>query len=330
MIAAIVFASCQKMNVQEESVEATSNNSVAKRECGTEEALMQAIAQNPSLRLKMNEIEVFTSKAVKDGRAMRIAADGVIEIPVTVNVLYSNATENISDAQIQSQIDVLNEDFNLKNVESSSVPAEFVPVKANVGIRFVLANIVRKASTKTSWTTANEMKVKTTGIVPTTPTTNLNIWVVNKLVSGTNNILGYAQFPGGSSTTDGVVIAHNYFGRVGTASAAPFNKGRTTTHEVGHWMNLKHIWGDAQCGDDLVGDTPTHNDANYGKPVYPHYSTCASKMLEMTMNFMDYTDDAAMAMFSNGQKQRIMAIFTTGGPRASFAVATTTRTNTRR
>jgi hypothetical protein len=131
-------------------------------------------------------------------------------------------------------------------------------------------------------------------------------------------ILGYAQFPGGSSATDGVVIDDNAFGKTGTVSY-PYDKGRTATHEVGHWMNLRHIWGDANCGSDLVGDTPSHNTANYGCPSYPHRSTCSGTPVEMTMNYMDYTDDACMYMFSVGQRTRMLAVFSSGGPRNSFA-----------
>ena len=151
------------------------------------------------------------------------------------------------------------------------------------------------------------------GIAPTSPTTKLNFWVCT--IGG--GILGYAQFPGGASATDGVVCDSRYVGNTGTATA-PFNKGRTATHEVGHWMNLRHIWGDATCGSDLVADTPTHNTANYGILAYPHYSTCTGTPVEMTMNYMDYTDDAGMYMFTQGQKNRMAAIFVSGGPRFSF------------
>ena len=159
------------------------------------------------------------------------------------------------------------------------------------------------------------MKTASKGIAPTTPTTVLNMWSCN--MGG--GILGYAQFPGGASATDGVVIDNNAFGTTVTATA-PFNLGRTATHEVGHWMNLRHIWGDATCGSDLVSDTPTHNTANYGIPAYPHYSTCTGTPVEMTMNYMDYTDDAGMYMFSNGQKSRMAALFVSGGARASFGI----------
>jgi hypothetical protein len=158
------------------------------------------------------------------------------------------------------------------------------------------------------------MKKSASGIAPTSPTTKLNIWVCN--MGG--GILGYAQFPGGAAATDGVVLDDNATGRTGTA-AAPFNKGRTATHEVGHWMNLRHIWGDATCGNDQVGDTPLHNTANYGCPAAGHKSTCTGTPVEMTMNYMDYSDDACMYMFSVGQRSRMLAVFASGGARNSFA-----------
>jgi Pregnancy-associated plasma protein-A len=266
---------------------------------------------DPSLALRMNKIEAFTEKAMLTGRLV----NGKVEIPVVVNVLYRTAAENISLAQIQSQIDVLNKDFNALNSDYSSVPTLFSGVKANVGITFVLQNVVRRSTTTSSWTTSDAMKKSAKGIAPTTPTTVLNMWSCN--MGG--GILGYAQFPGGASATDGVVIDNNAFGTTGTATA-PFNLGRTATHEVGHWMNLRHIWGDATCGSDLVSDTPTHNTANYGIPAYPHYSTCTGTPVEMTMNYMDYTDDAGMYMFSNGQKSRMAALFVSGGARASFGI----------
>lgn len=302
----MMLFSCQNEN----SSEAENVSTVAHRGCASHEVLEEQLRQNPELAIKMNEIEAFTQRAMEEGRLV----NGKIEIPVVVNVLYKTAAENISLAQIQSQIDVLNKDFNATNSDYNSVPAVFSGVKANVGITFVLDQVIRKSTTKTSWGTADAMK-KTNrgGLAPTSPTTKLNLWVCT--IGG--GILGYAQFPGGSSATDGVVIDSRYLGTTGTATA-PFNKGRTATHEVGHWMNLRHIWGDATCGSDLVADTPTHNAANYGIPTYPHYSTCSGTPIEMTMNYMDYTDDAGMYMFSLGQKARMDAVFAVGGSRASF------------
>jgi len=303
----MMLFSCQSEN----GSEAENVSKVAHRGCASHEVLEEQLRQNPELAIKMNEIESFTEKAMAEGRLV----NGKIEIPVVVNVLYKTAAENISLAQIQSQIDVLNQDFNATNSDYNSVPALFSGVKANVGITFVLDQVIRKSTTKTSWGTADAMK-KTNrgGLAPTSPTTKLNLWVCT--IGG--GILGYAQFPGGASATDGVVIDSRYLGTTGTATA-PFNKGRTATHEVGHWMNLRHIWGDATCGSDLVADTPTHNTANYGIPTYPHYSTCTGTPVEMTMNYMDYTDDAGMYMFSLGQKARMNAIFAVGGARNSFA-----------
>jgi len=260
----------------------------------------------------MNEIEAFTQKAMLTSRLV----NGKVVIPVVVNVLYKTAAENISDAQIQSQIAVLNQDFTASNSDFNTIPALFSGVAANVDITFELVKINRKSTTKTSWGTRDAMKkTKQGGLDPTTPATTLNLWACT--IGG--GILGYAQFPGGSLATDGVVIDSFYFGLSSTASY-PYNLGRTASHEVGHWMNLRHIWGDATCGSDLVSDTPTHNTANYGVPVYPHLSTCTGTPVEMTMNYMDYTDDRGMYMFTNGQKARMSAIFVTGGARSGFGI----------
>lgn len=285
------------------------------RSCGSMEVLKNNLAQDPGLRKRMDDIESFTNKIISTRDAGRLLPDGTIEIPVVVNVLYKLAVENISAAQIQSQIDVLNEDFKALNTDYSLTPAIFQNVRSgNVGVNFVLHTIFRKSTSKKSWGTNDAMKKSGTGgINPTNPTTELNLWSCN-LGGG---ILGYAQFPGGSTATDGVVIDNNAFGRTGTVTA-PYDKGRTATHEVGHWMNLRHIWGDATCGNDFIDDTPTHDAANFGCPLEGHKSTCTGTPVEMTMNYMDYTDDLCMYMFSAGQKARMQAVFATGGPRAGF------------
>jgi hypothetical protein len=306
--ALLMLFSCQNDTTET----APETNALTQRGCASQDVLVAQMKADPTLALRMNEIEAFTQKAMLTGRLV----NGKIEIPVVVNVLYKTAAENITDAQIQSQIDVLNQDFNATNSDFNSTPAEFSGVAANVGITFVLETVNRKSTTKTSWGTRDAMKkTKQGGLDPTSPTTSLNMWACT--IGG--GILGYAQFPGGSTATDGVVVDSKYFGLSGSG-AYPYNLGRTATHEVGHWMNLRHIWGDATCGSDLVSDTPTHNTANYGVPAYPHYSTCTGTPVEMTMNYMDYTDDRGMYMFSNGQKSRMAAIFVTGGARASFGV----------
>ncbi len=316
----LLVTGCNKSaNLQDEPLETP--EIAMERNCAAHEVLEKQLTDDPSLRKRMQDIEAFTQNFVKNRYAKRLLPDSTIEIPVVINVIYRTSSENISLAQIQSQIDVLNEDFSATNVDYNNTPVNFQNVRSgNVGVRFVLDTVIRKSSTKTSWTTNNAMKSTSTGgINATSPTTKLNLWIVNKIVNSTGGtVLGYAQFPGGTAATDGVVIGYKYMGRTGTV-VAPFNKGRTGTHEVGHWLNLSHIWGNATCGNDQVNDTPQHNAANYGCPSSGHTSTCTGNPVEMTMNYMDYTDDACMYMFSADQKQRMLATFATGGPRNSFA-----------
>lgn len=314
---ALSFSACTPEEEQREDI--SSAPFVSVRACAAQDVLDQQLASDPHLHIKMQEIEEHTMRAIENGDLLRLV-NGKIEIPVIVNVIYKTAAENISLAQIQSQIDVLNEDFNKTNADASNVPSLFSGVAADVDISFVLEKVNRKSSTKRSWSTNDDMKKSSKGgIDPTTPATHLNMWVVNKMTSGGSTILGYAQFPGGPAATDGVVMGYNFFGRTGVVSA-PYNLGRTATHEVGHYLNLRHIWGDATCGNDQVSDTPSHNTANYGCPTYPHYSTCTGAPVEQTMNYMDYTDDPCMYMFTTGQKSRMLAIFASGGARASMAL----------
>lgn len=285
------------------------------RKCAADDVLQEQLKNDPALRERMNRIEEFSRRVAENPTSYRLLSSGIIEIPVVVNVLYRTAAQNISVAQIQSQIDVLNKDYSATNPDYNLTSTYNNVKSGDVNVRFVLDQVIRKSTTKKSWTTNDAMKKSSQGgINPTSPATKLNLWVCN-LGGG---ILGYAQFPGGSSATDGVVIDDNATGTTGTA-AAPFNKGRTATHEIGHWMNLRHIWGDATCGNDLVSDTPLHNAANFGCPAGGHKSTCTGTPVEMTMNYMDYTDDACMYMFSAGQKTRMLAVFASGGPRNSFA-----------
>jgi len=314
----------------EEAVSTSADAQTGGERCAAMKVHEEKLKENPGLLKKMEEIEAHTQRFVlaqenKTGKtgeksgAITYAvndASATIEIPVVVNVLYNTTQQNITLDQINSQIEVLNKDFRAQNADLNTTTA-FSTVKSDLNYHFTLKNVVRKATSKTSWGTRDAMKSsKKGGIDPTSPTTTLNIWVCE--IGG--GILGYAQFPGGAASTDGVVIGPQYFGDRGYL-AAPYNKGRTATHEVGHWMNLRHIWGDATCGSDLVNDTPTHNTANYGCPGAGHQSTCAGAPVEMTMNYMDYTDDACMYMFSAGQKARSRAIFASGGPRASFYAA---------
>lgn len=296
------------------------------RVCGTMQRLDELKAQDPSLEQRMSDIESHTQNFINNN-GMPKAAGVLYTIPVVVHVLYNTATQNISDAQIMSQINVLNADFRKLNADASLVPSAFTSLAADAQIEFCLAQqtptgaattgIVRKSTTVTSFTSNDNVKRTANGGDDAWDATKyLNLWVCN-LGGG---LLGYAQFPGGAVATDGVVINYTAFGNTGTA-AAPYGLGRTATHEVGHWLNLRHIWGDASCGNDQVTDTPTQSTSNYGCPAFPHVTCSNGPNGDMFMNYMDYTDDACMYMFTAGQKARMMALFATGGSRVGLTTS---------
>ena len=316
-VSVLIFAACQKSATNEQQVSTETTEVSDRGRCASYEVLQNQLAEDPTLRQRMDRIEEFIQQYA-NSQSARLLADNVIEIPVVFNVLYKTNAQNVSEAQLNSQIDVLNEDFGAANADYDLAPSEFAPVRSgNTKIVFVRdAVTIRKKSNKTQWSTNNAMKKSSQGgIDPTDPTTKLNIWVCN--MGG--GILGYAQFPGGNPATDGVVLDDQATGRVGTA-ASPYGLGRTATHEIGHWLNLRHIWGDATCGNDQVNDTPIATSSNGGCPAYPKLSTCGgSSHAMMTMNYMDYTYDACMYMFTIGQKDRMRATFGNGGGRTSFA-----------
>jgi Pregnancy-associated plasma protein-A/Secretion system C-terminal sorting domain/Fibronectin type III domain len=294
------------------------------RNCAAMEVLERQLQADPAMRQRMEAVERHTENFVSKPQLQTRA---VVTIPVVVHIVYGAAAENISDALVQSQINTLNADFRRLNADKTNTPSVFSALATDVEVNFCLAqrdvngittNGIMRYSAKTptgGWGTLDAVKKTASGgVAPWDATKYLNIWVC-KIGGG---VLGYAQFPGGGPiTTDGVVIDYNYFGTSSSANA-PYNLGRTATHEVGHWLNLRHIWGDANCGSDLVSDTPTQQTSNYGCPTFPH-TTCGNGANgDMFMNYMDYTDDACMNMFSAGQKVRMQALFSTGGTRASL------------
>ena len=314
-----MLAAC---NTTEETANLTEDNArtatASRKSCPSEEIRAELLKNDAKARARFAAIEAGTEKFIQAKKLGRVLADGTVEIPVVVNLLYRTTAENLSDARIAEQIAVLNKDFGATNTDINKIPAEFASVAAgDTKVRFRLVKTVRKATTKTSWSTNDAMKKSSTGgIDATSPASYFNLWIVGSM----GGVLGYATFPESAGTAvDGVVIAAPYFGKTGATS--PFNLGRTATHEVGHYLNLRHIWGDATCGSDLVSDTPTQTSENYGKPTYPLYNTCGGVQRSvMFMNYMDYVDDAAMFMFSAGQKARIQATVASSGPRAGLRV----------
>lgn len=271
----------------------------------------------PSYQADRQAIEAHTRNWIAAQNGQRSAS--VYTIPVVVHIIHRTSQQNISDAQIQSQMDVLNNDFRRLNADKVNTPSEYQSIAADVGFEFCLAKIDPSGNpstgitrTQTSVTEIGDGNYYTTsqGGKTAWPTTKyLNIWVCEIVSIG--DLLGFASPPGTAGPNDdGVVIDYRFFGTMGTV-AAPLDKGRTVTHEVGHYFNLEHIWGLwGGCGDDdIVTDTPDQDAENYGCPAGA--TSCGSK--DMYMNYMDYTDDGCMNLFTNGQKARMIAALT--GPR---------------
>ena len=249
----------------------------------------------------------------------------IINVPVVIHIIYNTADQNISLDQIQSQIISLNNDYSNLNANKINTPTVFAALAADTKIRFCLAQvdpqgrrtsgIVRKHSNSDAFSPDDAVKYTAQGGDDGWDSKRyLNIWVCN--MGG--RTLGYSSMPGGPLATDGVVISFDVFGTTGNVRS-PFDKGRTATHEIGHWLGLKHIWGDAICGSDEVEDTPVQQYYNYGCPSFPHVSNCSPDGNgDMYMNFMDFTNDACMSLFTTGQKMRMRALFATGNVRNSF------------
>ncbi len=306
---------------------------IAQRNCGTPDPHTLPAAEQAMLQQIERQTQNFIAQRVAMGNVSNRTATTLYTIPVVVHVVYNTAAQNISDAQIQSQIDVLNKDFSRTNTDAGNTPAAFAGVAADFQIQFQLATvapngsatngIVRKSTTKTYFeyggADANGVFVKQSsqgGDDAWNTSQYLNMWVCN-FGGASSSLLGYATFPSDAGTyKDGLVMGYNYFGV--TTAGGVYGYGRTTTHEIGHYFNLRHIWGDASCGNDLVSDTPTQQTSNFSCPSYPHVTCSNGPNGDMFMNYMDYVDDQCMNMFSNGQKSRAHALFQTGGARVSL------------
>ncbi len=296
-----------------------------RRTCGTMPLHRHLAATDTSYPPTRREIEAFSMLA------RRVPRTTVARIPVVVHVLYRTADENVSDRQIESQLDVLNADFRARNLDLAGVPAPFASKKGDALLEFALATEdaagkpssgitrtrTRQASFDGEIAELDDAIKIASGALAWPRDRYLNLWVC-ALGSG---LLGYAQFPGGPADRDGVVILNSAFGTTGFVEA-PFDRGRTATHEIGHWLNLLHIWGDDDLGcrgSDSVADTPNQAGSNAGCPVFPSVSCRNGPNGDMFMNFMDYTDDACMALFTKGQVSRMHAAL--AGPRASLVAA---------
>jgi hypothetical protein len=246
-------------------------------------------------------LENATSR--KRERRVDLKKAKIVTIKTVVNVVYKTAEQNVSKAQINSQIKALNKDFRAANPDKGNTPQPWKGLVTDARIQFKLVKVTRTKTTEDDFTHDDAVKSAATGGVgPFSPKSHLNIWVC----ALRNSLLGYAQFPGGPQSTDGVVINYLAFGTSGTAQQ-PFDLGRTATHEVGHYLNLRHIWGDTpDCsGTDMVPDTPNCAGPNTGMPPFPTITCNNGPNGDMFVNYMDYTDDAGMFMFTTQQVLRM-------------------------
>ncbi|MCC6286992.1 MAG: T9SS type A sorting domain-containing protein [Chitinophagaceae bacterium] len=298
----------------------------AQKSCGTAGYWQEQLSANPLLGERYQHISNAANNIAKK-ESGALVSDLTILIPVVVHVVYNSESQRISKAQIQTQIDALNNDFGKLNADTINIPKPFAPLAVDCKIQFALAKvdpdgyattgIVYTKTNETGWKQDDKMKFSSSGGDDAWNSRYyLNIWVCNL----SKSLLGYSTFPGSDVLKDGVVIRTDVFGTIGNESTA-YSRGRTTTHEVGHWLNLKHLWGDTDCGDDGVDDTPPQKTYNTGCSSFPKITAGScnnSGTGDMFMNYMDFSDDACILMFTYGQKQRMRTLFDSGGARADI------------
>ncbi|WP_026462484.1 M43 family zinc metalloprotease [Adhaeribacter aquaticus] len=298
---------------------------IVSRTCGATHQRDKLIRRYPETKTHMENARKAAAAFAQNSQKARLTQP-VIQIPVVFHVLYHTPEENITTAQILSQLEVLNEDYRHRNADSVKTLRPFKKLAADTQIQFCLAivdpngqpttGITRTYTDSVSFDLEDNMKFSATGGKDAWNTKKyLNIWICNL----GNQVLGYGQFPGSPANIDGVSL---YYKAVGRFPANPnqnfaYNLGRTGTHEVGHWLGLEHIWGiNFGCDDtDGIDDTPNQDDATTGCPTGTRIS-CNNASLggDMYQNFMDYTDDACMNLFTRGQGTYMQAIINTARP----------------
>lgn len=303
--------------------------------CGDIPQFERDVVDHPEFREQKDAFLRELKETIEANAANRTDFNQKVIIPCVFHIIHDEGSGNITKSQIESQIKILNDDYNRLNADTVNTPVPFRSVAGKLNVEFRLAQldpagnctegIVRVNSSKTN-DASNQNGVK--GLSYWNSYSYLNFWIVQSIglsIEGGGQVLGYAQFPAsGLLSTDGVVMRNNVTGNIGTAQGA---KGRTATHEVGHWLSLIHIWGDAECGSDAVDDTPTHYQPNFsvcynsfpyvylqlnpGNPLDTLiYNPCNTDVNvgEMMVNYMDYSADQCQNMFSAGQVERMKAV----------------------
>ncbi|MBC7830351.1 MAG: T9SS type A sorting domain-containing protein [Chitinophagaceae bacterium] len=301
---------------------------LAQTGCTSKEYSKIESTKNPGLVQKAQDLESFIKNwsFYSEPRMVASGIEGnglaVIKIPVVVHVLYNSVEQKITEEQVRSQLDVLNRDYRMLNTSVTELPDYFKSLAADCFIEFTPATIdpqgrptrgiVWKKTNNSYFGSDDGIKFSRRGGDDAWDADRyLNIWV-GKLSPG---MVGYSSPIGASKEKDGIVLRYSAFGTLGTATA-PYNLGRTAVHEIGHWLGLKHIWGDRFCGDDEVADTPPQKGPTPGCPSGVTAAACDNSASgSMYMNFMDVTYDACTNMFTNGQRDRMRALFAEGGPR---------------
>lgn len=317
--------------------------------CATMHVLKESIKQH-NLTSTFYTAEQAANKWLEENKAKITAkTKAVIKIPVVVHVVYKNAAQNVPDSNIYSQISVLNECFRKMNSNYGNTRNIFDSIGADVELEFCLADkdplgnattgIIRKSTPTSSqfdplFGFDNVKKPSKGGDTLWPPSRYLNIWTCDMSLFSVEAVLGYAQFPGMAQQTDGVVIQYNYFGRY----AKPKFLGRTTVHEVGHWLGMRHIWADDAPGlsqpgtcdsTDFVYDTPNCKSQsaqdcdtviNSCSNEDPYWGTIDPP--DMVENYMDYSKDSCMTMFTKGQKARMYSFLNTNPDRLAICTST--------
>lgn len=294
----------------------------AQKSCEADNYRQKRLLENKSLPGNLSRIELFIQQYITNNSTATRGEETVITIPVVVHILYHYPQEKISDGQVMSQIDALNLYFRRRHADTLNTPSYFRPLAADCGIEFKLAvsdprrrsttGIIRKYTPVKEWEADDKMKFSAEmGDDAWDPASYLNIWVCNL-----NRVAGYASLPGDTPASDGVVIGFPAFGTINTQPG--YEMGKTAVHEVGHWLGLKHIWGDQYCGDDGVADTPRQAGFNIECPGVINITCGNGPYGDMYMNYMDLTSDACMNLFTLGQKSRMRSLFEAGGPRHSI------------
>jgi hypothetical protein len=295
---------------------------VAQQNCSTYDYQEQLWQGNPQLRIKAEAVETFIQQKLSDRKVTNGLNKGqelpLIKIPVVVHILYHQSSENIADQQVYDQLAVLNKCFRRLHSDTLKTPSYFKNLSADCEIEFVLATsdpkrrattgIIHKYTPIAQWNADDKMKFSSEmGDDAWDTKSYLNIWVCN-----VRRTAGYASFPGGTAEKDGIVLTPSVFGLGGTPG---YELGKTAVHEAGHWLGLRHIWGDAYCGDDKVGDTPQQGNFTTGCPSGVRLSCNSGANGDMYMNYMDITQDACTNLFTEGQKERMRTLFEPGGDR---------------